>query len=73
MVLVGFTAACRLARIPTSRSPVLLTATTEGVVRLPSLFSMIDGSPPLITATAELVVPRSIPSIVLICFLLLDN
>src|SRR3982750_2498066 len=33
----------------------------EGVVRLPSEFGMTTGSPPSMTATQELVVPRSIP------------
>jgi hypothetical protein len=38
-----------------------VNATTDGVVRPPSAFSMISGSPPSSTAIAELVVPRSIP------------
>src|SRR5438874_10855161 len=38
-----------------------LTATTDGVSRLPSLFSSTVGSPASITATTELVVPRSMP------------
>ncbi|GFO68797.1 hypothetical protein GMLC_23760 [Geomonas limicola] len=33
----------------------------DGVVRLPSALAMTTGSPPSITATQELVVPRSIP------------
>src|SRR5947207_13252195 len=33
----------------------------EGVVRLPSEFGMTTGSPPSMTATQELVVPRSMP------------
>src|SRR5258708_30460520 len=41
-------------------------ATTEGVVRVPSWFGITTGSPPCITATTELVVPRSIPIILLI-------
>jgi hypothetical protein len=41
-------------------------ATTEGVVRLPSAFSSTKGSPPSMTAMQELVVPRSIPSILAI-------
>ena len=40
--------------------------TTDGVVRLPSGLVMTTGSPPSITATTELVVPRSIPIILLI-------
>lgn len=54
---------CLLAGAPTSLSPDLVKATTEGVVLLPSelgrtlafLFSMM--------ATQELVVPRSMPMI----------
>jgi hypothetical protein len=38
-----------------------VNATTDGVVRPPSAFGMTVGSPPSITATQELVVPRSIP------------
>ena len=41
-------------------------ATTEGVVRLPSALAMTTGWPPSITATQLLVVPRSIPMILLI-------
>src|SRR3989344_4386538 len=63
MVFLGFVTAWRLARRPTSRSPVFDIATMEGVVRAPSAFSKIVGSPPLTTAIAELVVPRSIPRI----------
>ena len=55
--------ACRLATCPTSRSPVLVNPTTEGVVRPPSSLAITLGSPPSITATQELVVPRSIPII----------
>jgi hypothetical protein len=39
----------------------LVKATTEGVNRLPSSFIITFGSPPSITATTELVVPKSIP------------
>ena len=61
-VFSGFVIAWRRASSPTNRSPVFgFTATTDGVVRRPSLFSMISGSPACITAIAELVVPRSIP------------
>ncbi len=38
-------------------------ATTDGVVRTPSAFSMTFGFLPSMTATQELVVPRSIPMI----------
>ena len=37
--------------------------TTEGVVRLPSLFAITTGSLPSNTATQEFVVPKSIPII----------
>ena len=42
-------------------SPSSVKATIEGVVRMPSAFSMTLGLLPSITATQELVVPRSIP------------
>src|ERR1700722_12273174 len=65
-VFSGFVTAWRFATCPTRRSPVLVIATTEGVVRPPSWFGITTGSPPCITATTELVVPRSIPIILLI-------
>src|SRR5690348_17039097 len=67
--------ACRFATCPTSRSPVLVNATTDGVVRPPSSFAITLGSPPSITATTEFVVPRSIPIIFAIaaCLLKLLN
>src|SRR5690606_38196082 len=60
-VLLGFVTAWRFADWPTSTSPSLLKATIDGVVRSPSLFSITLGFPPSMTATQELVVPRSIP------------
>src|SRR6267142_3882748 len=63
MVLAGFVTACRLASRPTRRSPVLVKATTDGTVRPPSAEGMTVGSPPSMTATTELVVPRSMPMI----------
>src|SRR6266853_3150627 len=66
-VFSGFVTAWRLATWPTRRSPVLVIATTEGVVRPPSWLGITTGSPPCITATTELVVPKSIPIILLIC------
>ncbi len=63
MVFSGLVMAWRLATWPTSRSPLLVKATMEGVVRAPSSFAMTFGSPPSMTATHELVVPRSIPII----------
>ena len=38
-----------------------MKATIDGVVRMPSAFSMTFGVFPSITATHEFVVPRSIP------------
>ena len=60
-VFSGFVTAWRLATWPTRISPSLVKATTEGVMRLPSWLGMTRGSPPSITATTELVVPRSMP------------
>ena len=70
-VFSGLVMACRLATCPTRRSPVLVNATTEGVVRPPSSLGITLGSPPSITATTELVVPRSIPMILLAIMALL--
>ena len=61
-VLPGFTTACRLAFCPTNISPVLLYATTLGVVRPPSAPGMTVAFPASRAATAEFVVPRSIPT-----------
>ena len=66
MVRSGLTTAWRLAIWPTRRSPFFAKATTDGVVRAPSGLVMTTGSPPSMTATQELVVPRSIPIILLI-------
>src|ERR1017187_4581929 len=63
MVLLGFTAAWRRASVPTRRSPLRVNATTEGVVRPPSALAMTVGSPPSMTATTLLVVPRSMPTV----------
>ena len=60
-VFSGFVTACRLATWPTSRSPSFAIATTDGVIRAPSWLTMTAGWPPSMTATTELVVPRSIP------------
>src|SRR6202043_1240863 len=65
-VFSGFVIDWRLATCPTKRSPVLVIPTTEGVVRAPSWLGMTTGSPPCITATTELVVPKSMPIILLI-------
>src|SRR5688572_25947265 len=61
IVFWGLVMACRFATWPTSRSPSLVKATTEGVVRDPSALGMTTGSPPSMTDTTEFVVPRSIP------------
>src|SRR6266446_2778380 len=53
--------AWRLAGWPISTSPPLVNATTAGVVREPSAFSITLAVPPSMTATHEFVVPRSIP------------
>jgi len=42
-VLVGLVTAWRLAGVPTSSSPFWLKATTDGVVRAPSEFSITLG------------------------------
>src|SRR5688572_29454808 len=68
-VFFGFVIAWRFAGSPTLRSPFPLSrkATIEGVVLRPSLFAITTGSLPSITATHELVVPKSIPIIFPIC------
>ena len=68
-VFSGLTTAWRLAVWPTNRSPVLVNATTDGSRRLPSAVVMTTGSPPSNTATRLLVVPRSMPTILLIIHL----
>src|SRR4051794_11162880 len=67
-VFSGFVTAWRLATWPTSRFPSFVNATTEGVVRAPSELVITTGSPPSITATTELVVPKSMPIILLIFY-----
>ena len=63
MVFSGLAIACLFATWPTSISPSLVNATTDGVVRLPSSLRIILGSLPSITAIQELVVPKSMPTI----------
>src|SRR5689334_15872633 len=65
IVRVGLVTAWRLAGAPTSFAPSGWKATTEGVVRPPSALGITTGWPPSITLTTELVVPRSIPMILL--------
>src|ERR1700737_1342619 len=61
MVFSGFVMLCRFAGCPTMTSPLSKNATTDGVVRAPSAFSITFEVLPSITATQELVVPRSMP------------
>src|SRR5260221_12782115 len=63
MVFLALVTAWRLAEAPTRTSPSSVKATTEGVVREPSEFSIPLGLPPSMIATQELVVPRSMPMI----------
>src|SRR5260370_29520885 len=63
MVRRGLVIAWRLAGSPTWRSPLSVKATTLGVRRLPSWLGMTLTSAPSMTATTELVVPRSMPMI----------
>src|SRR5260221_541687 len=56
-VFFGFVRAWRLAIWPTSRSPLAVNPTMDGVVRAPSWFGITWGAPPSITATQEFVVP----------------
>src|SRR5215813_10414141 len=65
-VFSGLVTAWRFAAWPTRRSPDSVKATIEGVVRIPSLFSITLAFLPSITATHEFVVPRSIPMTLLI-------
>ncbi len=65
MVFSGLVTACLFAACPTKRSPFLLNATIDGVVRTPSAFGITLASPASITAMHELLVPRSIPIILL--------
>src|SRR5215212_587156 len=60
-VFSGLVTACRRAKRPTRRSPLGVTATTDGVSRSPSAFGMTVGSPPSMVAITELVVPKSMP------------
>src|SRR4026208_2300374 len=74
-VFCGLVTDWRLATCPTRRSPLLVKATTDGVVRVPSALGVAFGSPPSpppsCTAATLFVVPRSIPMILLTAVLLL--
>src|SRR5271157_1219994 len=67
MVPSGFVTTCLFAGSPTISWPSWVSATTEGNILpagvAPSALGMTTGLPPSITAAAEFVVPRSIPSI----------
>src|SRR5579864_5462363 len=65
-VFFALVTACRLAGAPTRISPSSAYATTDGVVRAPSEFSITLGRPPSMIATQLFVVPRSMPMILLI-------
>ena len=69
-VFSGLVTAWRLAGWPTRRSPSSVKATMDGVVRAPSAFSITLGVEPSITATQELVVPRSMPITLAMCHVL---
>src|SRR5215471_2664541 len=60
-VYSGLVTAWRLAGCPINLSPSPVNATIDGVVRAPSAFSITLGVEPSMTATQELVVPRSMP------------
>ena len=62
-VFSGLVTAYLFAGIPTSFCPSAVNATIDGVVLNPSWFSITFATLPSITATQELVVPRSIPII----------
>ena len=66
IVFSGLVIACLLALSPIFLSPPSIKATIEGVVLAPSELGITTGSLPSITDTHELVVPKSIPIILLI-------
>ena len=68
-VFLGLVTAWRFADWPTNTSSSLVKATMDGVVRSPSLFSIMRGLPSSNTETQELVVPKSIPIILPIIYL----
>ena len=68
--LIGRRNGKTLCRLTDYTAAVILNDTTEGVVLLPSLLAITTGSPPSITATHELVVPKSIPITFPMIFLL---
>ena len=71
-MLSGFVTACLRAGSPTKSSPSLENATTDGnafpPTVAPSAAGIIVGLPPITTAAAELLVPKSIPIILAIFY-----
>ena len=67
MVPSGLVTDCLLAGSPTSAWPSLVKATYDGKalppMLVPSALGIIVGRPPIRTAAAELLVPRSMPII----------
>src|ERR1700689_1902596 len=70
IVFSGLTMLWRLAGWPTRISPLSVKATIDGVVLAPSAFSITFAALPSMTATQELVVPRSMPIALAIAILL---
>ena len=72
MVLSGLVTDCLRAGSPTKRSPSLVNATTDGNALpptvAPSAAGIMVGLPPITTAAAELLVPKSIPIILAIFY-----
>jgi hypothetical protein len=64
MVFYELVMDCLLAGAPTNRYPDLVKATMEGVVLFPSELGMTLGVLASMSATQELVVPKSMPMIV---------
>src|SRR5918999_2746622 len=62
-VFSGLMMACRLATWPTRISPPLVNATIDGQRFPPSAVGMTTGLPAWTAATTELVVPKSMPTI----------
>ena len=65
-VFSGLVTAWRLAGMPTRVSPSSVNATMDGVVRMPSSFSITRAFLPSMIATQLFVVPRSMPMILLL-------
>src|ERR1700761_8256305 len=72
MVFWKLVTAWRLADWPTRRSPEAGKATMDGVVLAPSELGITLVCEPSMTATQELVVPRSMPITLAMIFILSD-